>query len=54
MGNAIGALSKAAARIESDAGMVSASYPTTEATADTEEVLLKSSDQLPFTSEGLD
>ncbi len=54
MGNTVGALSKAATRIESDAGMVSASYPTTEATADTEEVLLKSSDQLPFMSEGLD
>ncbi len=54
MGNAIGALSKCAARIESDAGMVSAAFPVSEATADTEEVLLKSSDQLPFTSEGLD
>ncbi|KKN47796.1 hypothetical protein LCGC14_0659170 [marine sediment metagenome] len=54
MANTIGALSKCAVRIESDAGMVSASFPTTEATADTEEVLLKSSDQLPFMSEGLD
>jgi hypothetical protein len=52
--NAIGALSKAAARIESDAGMTSGAYPTTEATADTEEVLLKGSDQLPFRSEDLD
>lgn len=51
---AIGALSKAAFRVGSDQGMAgSAAYPTTEATADTEEMLLKSSDQLTFLSEGI-
>ena len=54
MGNAIGALSKSAFRIESDQGMVTGAYPTTEATADAEEVLLKSSDLIPMRSEGVE
>ena len=37
MGNAVGAFSKAAFRIESDQGLVNATYPTTVAKADTEE-----------------
>ncbi len=53
MGNTVGAFSKAAFRLESDAGMVNAAYPTTVAGADTEEVLLKSSDQITFLSESL-
>ncbi|KKL58886.1 hypothetical protein LCGC14_2220890, partial [marine sediment metagenome] len=53
MGNAVGAFSKAAFRIESDRGLVNATYPTTVAEADTEEVLLKSSDQINLLSESL-
>ncbi len=54
MADAIGALSKASFRVGSDLSMDgSASYPTTETTADNEEMLLKSSDQLTFISEGV-
>jgi hypothetical protein len=54
MADSLGALSKTALRVGSDQGMTgSAVYPTTEATADTEEMLLKFSDQLSFVSEGV-
>ncbi len=58
MAYAIGALSKAAAKIEgasiAGTGLASTAYPTTDATADNEEVLLKSSDQLTLASEGIE
>ena len=54
----LGVTSKAAFKIEGGSvtgtGMASAAYPTTEATADAEEVKLGSSDQIPFTSEGVE
>ena len=54
----LGTKSKAAFRIEggsvSGTGMASAAYPTTEAIADNEEVVLGSSDLLHFTSEGVE
>ena len=54
MADAVGSLSKAAFRVGSDLSMDgSATYPTTEATADNEEMLLKLSDQLTFISEGV-
>jgi len=49
-----GFLSKLGMRIESDRGLVSAAYPTTEATADSEEVKLKGYDLVPLISEGID
>lgn len=55
---AIGALSKAAFRIEGGAtsgtGLQSTTYPISETTADAEEVLLKSSDQLHLLSESIE
>lgn len=55
--NAVGSLSKAAFRIEGGAvsgtGLQATTYPTTEATADAEEVLLKSSDLIPLISESI-
>ena len=54
MGAIAGSLSKTAFRVESDQGMVTGSYPTSGATADAEEVLLKSYDQVPFISEGVE
>ena len=50
----IGALGKAGARIESDQGMTTGDYPTTEATADSEEVKVKTYDQIPLLAESLD
>lgn len=53
MGTALGTTSKAAFRVESDNGLVGGTYPISEATADTEEVLLKGSDLLPLISESI-
>ena len=53
MGNTLGFASKAAFRLESDAGMINAAYPTSVSEADTEEVFLKSSDQISFMSESI-
>ncbi|KKL96590.1 hypothetical protein LCGC14_1842930, partial [marine sediment metagenome] len=57
MSPGLGSLSKLAVRVEgaeiSGTGLVSAGYPTSESTADAEEVLLKSSDQVAFLSEGV-
>ena len=54
----LGVTSKAAFRIEGGAtsgtGLVNSAYPTTEATADSEEMSLGGSDQIPFTSEGVE
>ena len=50
----LGTLSKMAFRIESDQGMVNATYPADASEADAEEVLLKSSDQVPFGSENVE
>jgi len=49
-----GFLAKLGMRIESDQGLVNAVYPTTEATADDEEVKVKSYDLVPLISEGID
>jgi len=54
MGNGLGTNAKAAFRIESDQGMVSGGYPTTETTADAEEVLLDGYDLVPLLSEGVE
>ena len=53
MGTGLGIASKAAARVESDNGLVAATWPNSEATADAEEVLLKGSDLLPLMSESM-
>ncbi len=49
----LGTEAKMAFRIESDQGMVSGAYPTTEAEADAEEVVLDGYDQVPFASESI-
>ena len=49
----IGSQSKIGARIESDLGLASALYPTTEATADDEEVKVKTYDLVPAVSESI-
>lgn len=54
MAVAIGLLTKVGARVESDQGLSNAAYPINEATADDEEVKVKSYDLIPFESEGID
>ena len=53
MANALGTKSKAAFRLGSDAGMVSGAYPTTEATADTQETVLDGYDLIPLANESI-
>ena len=53
MGTGLGTQAKLGFRGESDNGLVSAVYPTTEATADAEEAVLGSSDLVPFLSESV-
>lgn len=49
----IGALTKSAIRMESDQGMANASYPTSVAEADDEEVVLGAYDMVPLLNESL-
>lgn len=53
MGSGLGISGKAAFRIESDRGLVDGTYPTTEATADLEEVVLDGYDKIPLASESI-
>ena len=53
MGNALGTKAKAAFRLGSDAGIINGAYPTTEATADTQETVLDGYDQIPLANESI-
>ncbi|GAF82230.1 unnamed protein product, partial [marine sediment metagenome] len=53
MAGGLGTTSKGAFRIESDQGMVTGTYPVSEAKADLEEVLLDGYDQIPLASESV-